>query len=80
MAFDTQQKRMSVMGVGRPFMRRPFPAAVTVQWRASVGHTYAGVAANFNPFIVIANLVISLVTKMVLPVAFAITDTDRRET
>lgn len=80
MAFDSQQKRMSVVGVARPCMRRPFPVATpTVQWRASVGLIYSGVAANLNALIVIANLVLGLVLKMVLPIAFELTDTDRRE-
>ena len=43
MAIDTQQKRMSVAGVGRPFMRAVFPVdSPTVEWRMSSGLVYAG--------------------------------------
>lgn len=43
MAIDTQQKRMSVAGCGRPFMRATFPVTTpTEAWRASVAHTYSG--------------------------------------
>ena len=47
---DTAQKRFSVPGVGRPFMRSQFPvAAKGIAWRVSVGLTYSGVAARLLP-------------------------------
>ncbi len=43
MAIDTRVKRASVMGVGRPWMRSVQPDALKgVQWRRTVGNTYAG--------------------------------------
>lgn len=43
MAIDSQQKRMSVVGVGRPYMRAQFPVTTpTAEWRANVGNVYSG--------------------------------------
>ena len=47
MALDTQQKRMSAAGVGRPWMRAVFPvASPTEAWRLNVGLAYAGNALS----------------------------------
>lgn len=44
MAIDSQKKRMSVTGVGRPYLRATFPVSGKDQgWRASVGNIYSGV-------------------------------------
>ena len=44
MAMNTQQRRMSATGVGRPFMRAVFPVATpTAAWRQNVGMAYAGI-------------------------------------
>lgn len=41
MAIDTAEKRMNVVGVGRPWNRRVFPIATPdVQWKASVGMSW----------------------------------------
>lgn len=40
MAIDTQQKRMAVVGVGRPWMRSTFPGTINEAWRLSVGNSY----------------------------------------
>ena len=46
MALNSQAKRMSASGVGRPYLRGVFPvASPTVAWRSGVGLTYNG-----NPF------------------------------
>ncbi len=43
MALDTRDKRQAVKGVGRPWLRGPFPTTpVDVEWRAAVGNTYGG--------------------------------------
>ena len=43
MAIDSQQKRMSALGHGRPFTRSVFPvAAKDAPWRLNVGLVYAG--------------------------------------
>jgi len=43
MAIDTAAKRMSIPGVGRPWMRgQRFDAALGVGWRQSAGNGYAG--------------------------------------
>ena len=44
MAINTQQRRMSAVGAGRPWMRGVFPVATpTAAWRQNVGLSYAGV-------------------------------------
>ena len=44
MSMDSQQKRMSATGCGRPFMRAVFPVATpTAAWRQNVGMAYAGI-------------------------------------
>lgn len=49
MAIDSKEKRVAVIGVGRPWMRDKFPIATPdPEWRASSGLTYGG-----NPFSVI---------------------------
>lgn len=41
MALDSQQKRMAVTGVGRPWMRSVYPNILKDNtWRASVGNVY----------------------------------------
>ena len=40
MAFDTQAKRMAVVGVGRPYMRRPYPGPINAAKRAIIGFVY----------------------------------------
>lgn len=42
MAIDTQQKRMSVTGCGRPYLRGHFPGTINEAWRLSIGNVYAG--------------------------------------
>ncbi len=43
MALDTQQKRMSAAGAGRPFMRAVFPVITpTEAWRVGIGIAYNG--------------------------------------
>ncbi len=43
MALDSQQKRMSAAGVGRPSMRAVFPVATpTEAWRVSIGLNFSG--------------------------------------
>ena len=46
MAIDTQQKRMSVMGVGRPWMRAHFPGTINAAWRLATGNVYSGNAVT----------------------------------
>jgi len=44
MAINTQQRRMSAAGAGRPWMRSVFPvASPTAAWRQNVGLAYAGI-------------------------------------
>ena len=44
---DTQQKRMSAAGAGRPWKRGVFPVATpTEAWRLNVGMAYAGNALS----------------------------------
>ena len=43
MAIDDKEKRASVIGVGRPWMRDKFPVATPdEEWRMSSGLTYGG--------------------------------------
>jgi len=43
MALDTQEKRMSASGAGRPFMRGHFPIATPdEEWRITSGIAYGG--------------------------------------
>lgn len=43
MALDSKEKRASVIGVGRPWLRDKFPVATPdEQWRATTGLTYGG--------------------------------------
>jgi len=42
MAVDTQQKRMSAAGAGRPYMRAHFPGTINQAWRIAAGIAYAG--------------------------------------
>lgn len=49
MALDSKQKRMSVVGVGRPWLRSQLPHGKNLAWRMSVGLTYAGNAISGPP-------------------------------
>lgn len=52
MAIDSAQKRVSIGGVGRPFIRATWPDATKGgPWRASVGNTYA---MQYEPLIPVA--------------------------
>ncbi len=43
MAIDTKEKRASIIGVGRPWIRDKFPVSgKDAEWRASSGNTYGG--------------------------------------
>ena len=43
MAIDDKEKRVAVLGVGRPWMRGIFPVATPdEEWRLNVGHAYGG--------------------------------------
>ncbi len=43
MAIDDKEKRVAVMGVGRPWMRAVEPIATPdEEWRISVGNAYGG--------------------------------------
>ncbi len=47
MAIDSKEKRASVMGVARPWMRDKFPVATPDQeWRISSGNAYGGNALS----------------------------------
>lgn len=50
MAIDTQEKRMSASGAGRPWRRAKFPGTNDAQWRISSGNAYGGNAVA-NPII-----------------------------
>ena len=50
MAIDTKEKRASVLGVGRPWMRDKFPVAtLTEAWRIASGNAYGGNSIIFIP-------------------------------
>jgi len=42
MAIDTQQKRMSVVGAGRPWHRTKLAGTINLAWRLASGNVYAG--------------------------------------
>jgi len=42
MAIDTREKRMSVPGVGRPWMRSHHTETIDEQWRLGIGNIYNG--------------------------------------
>jgi len=42
MAIDTVNKRVSVVGAGRPYLRSTWPATIDEFWRLSVGNAYSG--------------------------------------
>ena len=47
MAIDSKEKRVSVLGVGRPWFRDKFPIATPdEEWRMSSGNTYGGNALS----------------------------------
>lgn len=47
MAIDTKEKRIAVIGVGRPWLRDVFPIATPdEEWRISVGNAYGGNALS----------------------------------
>jgi len=43
MAVDTQEKRMSVVGAGRPWLRSRLPGTIDAQARAGIGLSYNGI-------------------------------------
>jgi hypothetical protein len=45
-AIDTREKRASVLGVARPWMRDKLPAANSERWRISSGNAYCGNALS----------------------------------
>ena len=49
MAIDDQQKRMSVTGVGRPYLRAHFPGTINEAWRLAAGNVYSGNALGGAP-------------------------------
>lgn len=54
MAIDTKEKRATVLGVGRPWMRDKFPVATPdEEWRISSGNAYGGNA--LTPVVVSAS-------------------------
>jgi hypothetical protein len=47
MAIDTQEKRMAVTGVSRPYLRAQFPVATPdEEWRMDIGNSYGGNALD----------------------------------
>ncbi|MCZ6898275.1 MAG: hypothetical protein O7D95_06185 [Betaproteobacteria bacterium] len=46
MAIDSREKRQSVPGVGRPYMRSHQTATIDEQWRLGVGNVYNGNALS----------------------------------
>ena len=42
MAIDTREKRQSVPGAGRPWMRAHQTATIDEQWRLGIGNIYNG--------------------------------------
>ena len=42
MAIDTQQKRMSAAGAGRPWIRSHLAGEKNQAWRMAAGHSYSG--------------------------------------
>ena len=47
MAIDSKEKRASVLGVGRPYVRDKFPVATPdEEWRASSANSYGGNALS----------------------------------
>lgn len=47
MAIDTKEKRVGVIGVGRPYLRGRFPVAVPdEEWRITRGNAYGGNALS----------------------------------
>lgn len=42
MAIDSVNKRSSVVGVGRPYLRSHWPGTIDGAWRLSVGNAYSG--------------------------------------
>ncbi len=51
MALDTKEKRMNVVGVGRPWMRAKLPGTNDQAWRVASGNGYGGntIAAPVAP-------------------------------
>lgn len=55
MAIDSKEKRVAVLGVGRPWMRDIFPIATPdEEWRISSGNAYGGnaLAAGGGPTVI----------------------------
>ena len=46
MALTTKEKRASVLGVARSWMRDLFPSTPDEEWRMSVGNSYGGNALS----------------------------------
>ena len=46
MAIDTREKRQSVTGVGRPWLRSHDTTTIDEQWRISAGNAYGGNALS----------------------------------
>ena len=42
MAIDSRQKRMSVAGCGRPYMRAHHTGTINQAWRIAAGNAYSG--------------------------------------
>ena len=42
MAIDSQQKRMSATGCGRPYLRGHFPGTINEAWRLAAGNVFSG--------------------------------------
>lgn len=42
MAIDTKEKRINVVGVGRPYLRTKLPGATDQPWRIASGNGYGG--------------------------------------
>jgi hypothetical protein len=42
MSIDTREKRASVPGVGRPWMRDKLPGTADAAWRRASGNAYSG--------------------------------------
>lgn len=55
MAIDSKEKRASVLGVARPWMRDKFPVATPdEEWRASSANSYGGNALSAGAAVLIS--------------------------
>jgi len=59
MALDTQEKRMNMVGVARPYLRSKLPGDKDQQWRVASGNAYGGNAVALpsvaRDFVVVAS-------------------------